>query len=578
VHAKRRVAFAAVDPAGAHEIFLREALVEGRLGVRAPFLEHNRAQEREVLALEVKLRRRDMLATTSQRRAAYAARVPPHLADRRAFEAWRRDAERRDPRILYLTRDELLGSDPPAVEPGDYPDRVELEGNALELQYRFEPGAESDGVTIVVPQALLGSVSQAFLDRLVPGHLGEKIGALLRSLPKATRKVLPALRPLALALASGLRDDPRPLSVAVAEHVRATARIAVDDDLLREASLSPHLRPRVRVVDRDGRVVAEDRDLAILQSRHAKTGATAVSAPRWERDGMVRFDVDEIAEEVTVQEGGVRLRAWPALEDRGTSVALRPMRSRRAAARATRFGLARLFMLQLPQQAKWIRDRIAADPKAALLVRGLGTPAQVGDELALLVFESVFAPVTAPAVRTRAVFEARLRERRAGVVDASAAPLAALQRSLELWRALLARLASSPATWAQAVADMREQLGALIHPGFLRGMTAEQLRELPRYLQGIAVRLDKLRDAQGRDAGLAAQVRPHWERYRVLPEEARAAAEPGSELSHMRWLIEELRVSLFAQQLGTRERVSAQRLERQWEKVRAELREPSALR
>jgi ATP-dependent helicase HrpA len=207
-----------------------------------------------------------------------------------------------------------------------------------------------------------------------------------------------------------------------------------------------------------------------------------------------------------------------------------------------------------------------------LLAQKLAAPADLGDQLARSVFEHVFLAPDLPPVRTRPEFDARLASRRAQVVEAADAPIAALRRTLELRRALLARLESAPASWAAAVADVREQLTSLIYDGFVRETPIERLLELPRYLQAMSARVDKLRDALGRDAALAAQVRPYWQRWSALPEETRRLAASDSALARYRWMIEELRVSLFAQALGTRERVSPQRLEKQWESVRAELR------
>jgi ATP-dependent helicase HrpA len=572
VYAKRRVDYGVVDPSGAHAIFLREALVAGRLGVRPPFLAHNLSLEGEVLALEAKLRRRDLLATPARRSEFYATRVPAGVSDRRDFEEWRYEAERRDARLLWMTRDDLLATDAPAFDARDYPDRIEIAGNSLALRYRFEPGDPRDGVALTVPVALLGELGQAMLDRLVPAWLAEKIEALLWSLPKSVRRALPTTQPYARELSGVIRDDGRPLTEALADCIQTQARTSLRDDALREDALPPWLRPLLRIVDADGRLLAEDRDLASVQARFAERVTRRVRESKWEREGLTRFDIDELPAEVAVREGGVQLRAYPALEDRGNSVTLRLMRSERAAQRATRAGLARLFMLALPQQATLVRDRIGKDRSFVLLAQGLRAPSELGDQLARSVFEHVFLSPAAPPIRTRSEYEARLSAGRSRIVDASEAPVAALRKTLELRRGLLSRLASAPAAWSAAVADMREQLDALVHADFVRDTPAAQLVELPRYLHAMAQRLDKLRDGQGRDAALVAHVRPYWQRYREMSSAARAEAASDSALVRFRWMIEELRVSLFAQSLGTRERVSPQRLEKQWETVRAEMR------
>jgi ATP-dependent helicase HrpA len=572
IYAKRRVDYGAVDPSGAHALFLSEALVAGRLGVRPPFLAHNLDLEREILAMEARLRRRDLLATPTRRAAFYAARVPVTISDRRGFERWRHEAEKREARLFYMTRDDLLATDAPSFALRDYPDELELAGNRLELRYRFEPGDEHDGVTLAVPAALLAELRESTLEHLVPAWLAERIEALLRSLPKSLRRALPSLQPLARELGSVLREDRRALDEAIAASIHKQTGVTVPPDAFRTSGVPRHLRPLLRVLDDRGRVLAEDRDLSVLQARFAERGLRSLREPEWEREGLTRFDFEALPDEVLVREGGVQLRAHPALEDRGSSVALRLMRSPQAATRATRTGLARLFMLAMPQQATLIRDRIARDANVALLAQGLATPTQLGDQLAQKVFEQVFVADDAPPVRTRAAFDARLQGGRAEVVDASAALVAAVRKTLELRRKLMTRLAATPAAWSRATSEIRSQLDALIQPDFVRATPPDQLRELPRYVEAMSVRLDKLRDGQGRDTALAAQVQPYWERYRTLPADAREHAPATSAVVRFRWMIEELRVSLFAQALGTRERISPQRLEKQWEQVRAELR------
>ena len=372
VYAKRRVDYGVVDRERRTCVFLGEALVAGRLGVRPQFLAHNMALERELLGLEAKLRRRDLLATPRQRVAFYAARVPVTISDRREFERWRYEAERHEPRLLYMTRDDVLATDAPAVEPGDYPDDIELAGQPTRAALSLRAGrsarrSHADGAggaawraaTIDARSARTGLARRA--DR-----------SLALGTAQVLRRLLPTFQPLARELSEALRGEGSALAEAVSRLLRARTGVTLRADAIRTEALADPSASAAATARRR-RSHARRGSRSRERSRHALPRAVTrrVREPTWEREGLTSFDLDEIPAEVLVREGGVQLRVHPALEDHGASVTLRLMRSPQAAERATRGGLARLFMLAQPQQAIWIRDRIGRERNIVLLAQGL---------------------------------------------------------------------------------------------------------------------------------------------------------------------------------------------------------------
>ncbi|HEX5208718.1 MAG TPA: ATP-dependent RNA helicase HrpA [Steroidobacteraceae bacterium] len=587
---RRRVNYGPVAPREAREIFIREALVgagaevtTGRVTVRGEFLHANQRLRQDIERLEAKIRRRDILIGEESEIAFYATRIPERVSSIGDFEQWRAQAERREPRLLYMSPADLMQREAGEVDDLQYPDALDVGGNRLPLQYRFEPAEPDDGVTLVVPDLLLDALEADRLAWLVPGWRLEKIIAVLRELPKAQRKLLvpvpeharQALEELTAQAATGpagpgtgLRGFHAGLAAWVSERVDATVAPAN----LAALPVPDWLRMNIRVIDAQDRVLAEGRDLAALRQ---KISGAAVSARRAAEERVTlhrQWDFGELPVSSQIERNGLLLTVYPAIEDRHTAVARVAARGAAHAEELSRRGVARLALLALPQQARYWQKRVAEDRELVLQSRGLDLAQTLADAVGERIFTDCFASVEAPLPRSREAFAQRLEEGRGRLEETGERLIEIVRSVLKEWRAVRAALDASrnPAS-AAAVIEINAQLAALLPADFIESTPQPWLGHLSRYLKAIVRRLGRLPAEARRDAELASRVRPLMEAVGKLAAKS-LETRPQVELRQLRWMIEEFRVSLYAQDLKTVMRVSEQRLAEQLGRAEAEAR------
>lgn len=567
----RKVNYGPIDPPVAREIFIREALVQGRFRTGGEFFAHNRQLIESIRELEVRTRRRDLLIDEDSLYRFYAERIPENIYSGPAFERWRRKAEREQPRLLFLSRDELLAQDPAADTEEQFPDRLHLDGMALPLAYRFEPGAEDDGVTVTIPLAALNQVDPRRLEWLVPGLLTERMAALLKSLPKSLRKHFVPVPNYVQALREALRPGSTALTDAMAQRLATMTGVEVPASAWQTETLPPHLRMRIRVVNGGGDAVAVGRDLAALQ-RELRGQARTTFADRsqqqtFEREAVSDWDFGPLPEQVEFEQGGVALKGYPALVGEGDKLALRLLDTPGRAEREHRVGVRGLLERKLRDKLRYLQRQLPGLQAMSLHYLGIGSQRELLDDLlAAAVERACFGeqpvPRDADAFRTCL---SRGREQLVTVANRLAEQVAAILAS---HHRIARRLQGEvPLSWQEAVTDIREQLETLVYPGFIRHTPEPWLSYLPRYLQAIEVRLEKLRQAPDKDRRRRAAVESLWQEYRRRQHinDERDRYEP--ELERFRWSIEELRVSQFAQELKTAEPVSVKRLEQRWREL-----------
>ncbi|MEO8741403.1 MAG: ATP-dependent RNA helicase HrpA, partial [Casimicrobiaceae bacterium] len=565
--ARRRISYGRVDPETAHMVFLREALVPGDLASSAPFLAHNRRMVAEVAELEHKARRQDVLVDDDALVAFYAARVPAHVHSTAGFEQWRKEAEAKDPGVLLLTREALMRHAAESITEEQYPEQLAIAGTRLPLKYRFSPGHPLDGLTLTVPLALLNQVDGAQLSWLVPGMIRERLTWYFKALPKGLRgRFIPV--PEAVSAFLDTIAGAAPLKAALPDALRAwcgkRAGAPLAEDIWDEAALPAHLRVNVRVVDASGAELAQGRDLAQLRAQLGDAAQLlfAAAAPEIERSDIRSWDFGDLPESIAVLREGRRVTGYPALIDQGESVALKLYDTRAAADAATREAVVRLIRLQLKDALRnWEREpagfvatalqlksAVAADALLADTVRAIQTRAFLGDD---------------PLPRSERAFAEqvkRARTRLPAVAEGAFRMLAAVAHE---YHATGQKLAAAPAS-ARLVGELAAQRSALVYAGFVAATPWTQLAHLPRYLQTLQRRLAKFAADPGRDAKHGEAVAQLWERYRARDAANRVAKRVEPALEAFRWQIEELRVSLFAQELRTVLPVSYKRLEKAW--------------
>ncbi|HVK54202.1 MAG TPA: ATP-dependent RNA helicase HrpA [Burkholderiales bacterium] len=566
---KRRVHYGPINPTEAHELFIRAALVAGEWETKAPFFVHNRNLMREVEALEHKARRQDVLVDEQAIYDFYAARIPEDITTIIAFEAWRKESERKDPKLLFLTREYLMRHSAEMVTEVQYPERLRLDEVELNLRYRFEPGHALDGATLTVPLHLLNRIDEAVIDWLVPGMRREKITWYLKALPKALRRVVVPVPEFATAALDAIEPGKQSMAEALAEFLTARTGLKVGVDAWDGESLPPHLKMNIRVIDDGGRDLAMGRDLKALRAQLGEAAQLtfAKATPGIEREGLKAWDFGDLPAEITFTRNGAKLTGYPALVDEGESVAIRLYDAEDAAQMAMHSGVSRLLRLALKEQIKQLEKGPAAFNQLAAQLRGTLSPDQLREDwLAAIIDRAFIGDDELP--RNEKSFEQqkqRARTRLPAVTDATNRHLAEIAQEHQL---VLQRLHGLGPQLSRVSRDIRAQLSALVYPGFLAKTPWESVQNLPRYLRGMRLRLDKYGNNPERDDRNAAAVERLWKLYQERLEKHRKAGVNDPQLMEFRWLIEELRVSLFAQELKTPMPVSVKRLEKFWEGVR----------
>jgi ATP-dependent helicase HrpA len=558
VYANRRVDFASFDARLSRDIFIRSALVEGDFETRAPFFAHNRRLVAEIERLEHKSRRPDILVDEELMHAFYDARVPQGISSGADFDKWRKDAERELPRLLYLSSDDLMRHQAAGITTDNFPPALQLGPNRLVLEYHFEPGSPRDGVTMTVPLALLNQVPAARCEWLVPGLLKEKIRAMAKSIPQRLRHKLGSLDEFAAAFCETVPPSDTPLAAALARHIREKFNLDLPVDSFRPDSAPAHLHMNFRVVDDGGRQLGMDRNLAELKgSLGEKTAAilqTVASAPAAERyTGWTMGDLPEIME---IDRGDQTLIGYPALADAGEAVTLQVFHSPEKAREIHRGGVRRLLAIAFRDRIRDLERTLARDVALGPVKADVVTAA----------LERTFLSGALPM--TQADFARRVEDGRSRF-NLIAQEIARAASGILAERAALERkLAAALKAFPQAGDDIKQQLGRLLAPGWLASTPWERLQHLPRYVKAASLRLDKLRADPARDARLAVELASVEQPYRrELATRLRQGAVT-LQLEQFGWLVEELRVSLFAQELRTPLPASAKRLAKLWQTLR----------
>ena len=551
----RTVAYGRIDPVLSRELLIRQALVEGDWDGRHEFLAENRRLVEEVEALEDRVRRRDILAGDEAIVAFYDARIPEDVVSTRHFDRWWRDERRANPDLLTLTRDVLVRGDA-VVDETAWPATWRQGELTLPLSYRFEPGAADDGVTVEVPLQLLGQLRPDRFEWLVPGLREELVTALIRGLPKELRRPLVPIPETAAQVLARLEPRRRPLLEDMERALETLRGVQVPRSAWGLDRLPAHLRATFRVRDETRGTLAEGKDLAEVRARvrpQLRAELTAAAA-RLERTGLRTWDIGSLPREVTLRGTGQAVRAYPALVDEGETAGVAVLENAVAQRAAMRAGTRRLLRLTVPSPLRYVRDRLG-NAALSLSTAPHGSLEAVLDDAVTAALDALIDEAGGPAWDEAAF--ARLRDHVAGhLAERVSEVVGRVARVLDAAREVERRLEPLTAVPLQpARADVREQLRRLVYPGFA---AAGRLEDVERYLQGAARRLERLPDNPAVDRDRMNAVHELERLYRE-----RLRERPGDPaLREIPWLLEELRVSQFAQGLGTRGNVSSKRIRR----------------
>ena len=616
LQARRRVHFGPLDPAASREIFIREGLVAGEIDQawanRWPFYRQNQKLIEEIEQLEHKQRRQDVLVDDALIEAFYDARIPADIVNGAGFDAWRREAEKANPKRLYLDRDDLMRHEAGGVTTDNFPPEIDIGGARYDLSYHFAPGAADDGVTLTLPLAYLNRLSPEACEWLVPGLLRDKVLQLLKQLPQRYRSKLVPLPTFAdefIAARAGKADRTRTgLLAALMHHILFERGLnargwTLTPDAFAPESLPAHLRMNFRLVDAAGRQRDQSRSLSELRARWAQEArqafsesaqvavqeqvaiqaqtktsssavadvATAATSAPVQATGITTWSFGELAEMMELTVDGQTLFGYPALQDDGDSVSIRVFDSPDAARDIHRQGLLRLFALALHEPWKGFDKQLRKDSELGMRYVPLGDAADLVQQILWAALQQACLADNDQAwPRNAAAFaEAAKRGReRLGLLIQELTRL--VRTILDEWASVRKRLPTAKA-WPAVVADIEAHLSRLMTPRFVRDIDRDHLQHLPRYLKAHNVRLDRLKrggaPALSRDTAALADWQRLWQSYERRARELARNGVRDDRLEQFRWQLEELRVSLFAQELKTPLPVSVKRLEKAWQQL-----------
>jgi ATP-dependent helicase HrpA len=576
---KRKVNYGPLDPLVSREIFIRFALVEGDFHTRAPFWRHNRELIQYVEDLEHRARRRDLLVDDEVIYEYYDRRIPEGIYSTPQFEKWLRGITREQPKLLHMREEDLL-REQDSVCTEAFPDTLDIDGLQLPLSYHFEPGGKRDGVTLKVPQAVINQVSQARCDWLVPGLLRERIIGLLRGLPKQLRRSFVPIPDVADACIKHMVPGDKPLIRALGEELKRLKGVHVPEDAWCEVELPGHLRMNIQVVDVKGRTLAVDRDLVKLKREHGGDSEHSYhqhSDTGLEREGIKSWDFGELPESLELNRGGIKLRGFPALVDAGESVDFKVLDSSSNAQRVTRAGIRRLIMLKLAQDMRYLKRNLnglaqmklqyAKAPSAPPGLESESTRSGLDNELVELVVDLTFLE-DRETPRNAASFESRINAHKGALMSQANEACSLVAEILQGYQQVRKQLAGlTQLNWMISINDLKQQLDRLIFKGFLQCTPYAQLMQIPRYLKAMGMRMDKLQHAAARDQQRLREMQNLYQQWQQYDERYRNSGTADERVEELRWMFEELRVSLFAQELGTVYPVSLKRLEKRWKEL-----------
>jgi ATP-dependent helicase HrpA len=574
IHAKRRVHYGPTDPKLAREILIRQALVEGQVGedwVRKwRFFQHNAKLMKEIQALEHKSRRPDVLVDDELIHAFYDARIPEGIITLAAFDHWRREAEAGNAKLLCLEKEQLMRHEAAGITTDAFPPALAHRGRSFKLGYHHDPGAADDGVTLDLPLAALNQLPANRCEWLVPGLLKEKVLALLKTLQQKYRHRLQPLDEFASNFCDMEHDIDEPLVRALTRAAEEHLAMKLPLDAFRTGELRPHLFMNFRLTDEHGGTLAISRNLAELRADYRDRVEQAYAEAEVTHEvaagdlsGITAWSFGALPELMEVNVGAGTTMGFPALVDMGESVRLTAFDTEEKARAEHRRGMARLFALQLAAQVKAV-EKLPGLRELALQFMALGTEKELREQLVAVTLERTCLMDPLPA--EDAAFATRREAARGRILLVAQEILRLLVTVLAEHSVLAKKLAGMQKAFPLAAADIGTQLAELMPKRFIVLTPFERLQHYPRYLKATSLRLDKARSDPARDARLMADwqaLGKPWERERNTMLKSGQAGD--AFLDEFRWLLEELRVALFAQELKTSSPVSVKRLQKMWD-------------
>lgn len=572
IYSGRRVHYGRINPQEAREIFIRDGLVAGEIQSTLPFLKHNQQQIEAIEKLEHQSRRPDILVDDALIYAFYDQHIPADVYQTATLERWYKKLPKDKAQALLLSRDQLMQHEAAGVTTDVFPRNIEWKGVKLKADYHFEPGSVRDGLTVTVPLFHLNQLDQARADWLVPGMLKEKVQQLLRSLPQRLRRAMVPLPDYAEGFHQRWFDyaqkPVKPLIDVLIDDVWAQKRVRLQPSDFKLETLPNHLFMNFKVIDEHGRMLSGGRNLDKLKAEHGQAAQASFQevavqdksvAKALDHDQITSWSFGTLPEILEIRRRGQAVIGYPALVDKGDYCELDVFDDPAAAKRQHQVGLRRLFQIALREAVKFQEKNLKSLTPMALLYMSLGTQEDLQRQIIDAAIDQ--SCLMAPWPTDEASFLQRLEQARPrfGLITQEIAKQTGV--ILQAWTDVLRKLPTIK-THTAAYEDLQQQQQRLMHKWFVRDTDPQQLQHYPRYLKAMWVRMDKLRADPARDQRLLGDILPWQTKYLRAKVALKGAEDP--QLERFMWMLEELRVSLFAQELRTPMPISVKRVERAW--------------
>ncbi len=567
---QRKMPYGKIDADVCQQLLIMEGLVQGNLTTKGEFLAFNRNLVAQVEGLEAKTRRRDILVDDRVVFEFYASKLATAdslVTSAVAFERWRKWAEKRQPKLLFMEKQDLMRDEANAVSVSAFPDQLHWQDMSWPLSYQFEPGNEHDGVTIKVPLNQLKRLPVKRLSWLVPGLLLDKISALIRGLPKAQRKAFVPVPNYALAIYEALTPDNIDLLDMVAKQLQRMSGRPFDVQLLHSVELDNLYQMGIQLIADDGGLLDYGRDIDSLLVKYASS--VGENRPKVQHQllqkNLSSYPQTDLPEQVTISQAGTKIPVWPALKDEGKSVAVVFADSLQEAQGLNRQGLLRLYRIALNEQVKHLGKTLPSMRKAELLFAAVGKAPDLREQIYAKAFEKVF--LQQPWPRNQADFKQSLQQR-AELPEAIEWVVGLVMQVLTSHQSLRKQLKGQlNLAWANVYQDIGGQLDALVSKDFVAHTPLAVLSDLPRYMKAVEHRLSRFGQQLPKENAWVQELRDWQARYHQAKGRCLPYTPMADGLDDFYWQLQEYRVSLFAQQLGTRNPISAKRLQKQWQEI-----------
>ncbi len=564
--AKRRVDYGHVHPEDAREVFIRQGLVEGGLRSKVAFYRDNQELIKTVETQEAKLRTRDILVDDEAVYQFYHQRLPEDVRNQKSLEFF----AKKNPDLLKMTRDDLINQDV-NVDEYAFPDNYSLNGVALPIDYEFAPGQSKDGATLKVPVGLLRQLSLDELGWAVPGYVKERCESLIRALPKALRRRFVPIPQFVDRIYPNLSKDKGDLLEQLSLQIKRETLIDIPLKEWSAEKLEGHLTLNIDVVDERGKILGSGKDLSELLNRFAKMVEQSFAkfgTQKHEQTALTAWPDTDVPERQEIKQAGIQVTAFPALVAENDTVSLKMFDDPNTALDAHRKGVIALLKLSLQKDMRYLEKNLPKLRESMLLFAPIGKKEVLLNDLLDAVVEKVFLDEK-PLPRTKQAFDVCLQQNRGQLVSMGNDMALQLHSVLSAYQKVAKRMKGAiPLPWTKVYGDIKQQLENLVYPGFVGATPLFWLGQLPRYFKGVEVRLERFQNHLNKEGVLVGQLEVLWEQY---TRQKKAHDEKGiydPNLTKYRWLLEEYRISLFAQTVGTLEPISEKRLSKQWQDVK----------